>query len=82
MTVRQEGPVIYLEGDCPIEQAEALAAILDSEDDFTVDMSQCRHLHTSLVQVLLRFRPKVDGGAPEDPFLRDMITPALKTGRA
>jgi hypothetical protein len=80
MTVRREGAVIRLEGDCRVEEAETLTAFLENGGGWTVDVSQCRHLHAALVQALLRFGPMVQG-VPENPFIRDMIVPILKAAR-
>ena len=81
MSVRRDGQVIHLEGDCSVEQAETLAGVLESETGAKVDVSQCRHLHSALVQALLRFKPQIEG-VSENPFIRDMITPALTTSGA
>ncbi len=79
MSVRRDGSVIYLEGDCSVEQAEPLAGYLESETGLRVDVSQCRRLHSALVQALLRFKPEIEG-VSEDSFIRNMITPALAAG--
>lgn len=76
MTVRQDGSTIHLEGACPVEEAEALTAILETQGPWTVDLSGCRQLHTALVQALLTYRPAVRG-APADPFLSRLVMPAL-----
>ena len=74
MTVRLDGDVIRLEGDCHVEQAEHLVQLLEATPGRTVDIALCRHLHAALAQVLLVFRPSVTG-RPADPFLRDLIAP-------
>lgn len=78
MSVRFDGGVIALEGDCHVEDAEALAALLEAEPDPRVDLAQCRQLHGALLQVLLWYGPKVTG-APDDPFLRAWVVPILDT---
>ena len=78
MSVRLDGSVIHLEGDCSVEQAETLAGLLESETGLKVDILQCRQLHSALVQALLRFKPEIEG-VSENPFIRDMIMPALTT---
>ena len=81
MTVRREGATIYLEGACPVEEAETLAALLDTPGDWTVELSGCRQMHTALVQGLLRYSPVVRG-TPADPFLSRLVAPALtRAGR-
>jgi len=76
MTVRRDGSTIHLEGECPVEEAEALTALLESPGTWAVELSACRQLHTALVQVLLAYRPSVDG-RPADPFLSRLVVPAL-----
>jgi hypothetical protein len=76
MTVRLDGSTIHLEGACPVEEAEALTALLESPGAWVVELSACRQLHTALVQALLRYRPDLQG-APADPFLSRLVMPAL-----
>ena len=77
MSVRREGSVIHLEGDCPVEEAESLAALLEAGDGWTVDVALCRHLHTALAQALVRFAPKIVG-EPDNRVLRELILPAIR----
>jgi len=77
MTVRLEGDVVRLEGDCRLEEAEALAALICDHPERVVDLSMCRLMHSALVQVLLSFAPAVRGD-PDDAFLRDFVTPILR----
>ncbi len=76
MTVRREGSIIHLEGACPVEEAEALTALLETPGDWMVELSGCRQMHTALVQGLLRYGPAVRG-TPADPFLSRLVAPAL-----
>jgi hypothetical protein len=80
MTIRREDGAIRLEGDCRVEEAETLLQMLQTHPDAPVDLSQCRHLHGALVQVLLVFKAKVSG-APETAFLRDLVLPNLTADR-
>lgn len=74
MTMRLDGEVIRLEGDCHVEQAEQLVVWLQQAPGRSVDISACRHLHSAVVQVLLSFAPRV-AGTPSDPFLREFVAP-------
>lgn len=76
MKASRDGDVIYLSGHCRVEDAEALAALLQPSDGVTVDISGCDTLHAAVVQVLLVFDAPVVG-APIEPFLRDRLLPAL-----
>lgn len=79
MSVRLDGTVIRLEGDCHVEQAETLVRLLQEGPARTVDIGQCRQLHSALAQALLAFGAPVHGEA-EDPFLRDLIQPNFQPG--
>ena len=80
MTVTLNGSMIHLDGDCRVEEAETLLQLLQSEPDRSVDVSSCVHLHGAVVQVLLELAPQIQG-APDDPFLRDMLLPNLRPTR-
>lgn len=76
MTIRADGYAVHLEGHCGVEEAETLAALLEEEGPWEIDLSECRHLHGALVQALLVFRP-VLRGLPEDVFMKGHLYPAL-----
>jgi hypothetical protein len=68
MSVRlAEDGTIRLEGTCPVEEAETLAALLLAHSGAGVDWRGCTRLHTAVVQVLLRLRPRLMGPCG-DPF--------------
>ena len=77
MTVRAgDGVEIDLEGDCPAEDAEALLGRLLSQPGATVDWRLCDYAHTAVLQVLLASGAELRG-PPRDPFLRQVIEPAM-----
>lgn len=76
MTVTSDGRIIRLEGVCRVEDAEPLTALLQGVSDSTLDLSMCEGLHAAVLQAILAFRPTVIG-IPHDPFLRDLLLPAL-----
>lgn len=80
MTVRVADGAILLEGECPVDEAEALLEALLADPRAPVDWSACRDLHTAVLQVLLAARPTMRG-LPADPFLRRWAAPALARGR-
>ncbi len=80
MTVRRDGDVIHLEGDCPVEDAEMLVGLLEGSVGRAIDLSQCRSVHSAIIQLLLRFKPVLQG-EPQSAFLREMIVPGLRDGR-
>lgn len=76
MSVRIEGEVIILEGDCGVEDAEPLVRALEEVSGRRVDLSRSRQLHSAVVQALLCFQPLLEGG-PGDGFLTRFVLPAL-----
>ncbi|TCH99106.1 hypothetical protein EJV46_11255 [Roseococcus sp. SYP-B2431] len=76
MSVTQEGPVIRLEGLCRVEDAEVLAALLQRLPGSAVDLTRCEGLHAAVAQAILALAPPLTG-VPADPFLRELLLPAL-----
>jgi hypothetical protein len=76
LTVRFDDGILYLEGACPVEEAEALLDLLLTNPGIPVDWSGCRFLHTAVLQVLMALRPPLQG-VPDDAFLRQWIIPVL-----
>ncbi len=79
MSVAQEGSILYLEGLCRVEDAETLTALLQRMPGSTVDLTRCQGLHAAVVQAILAFAPPLTG-SPGEPFLRDLLLPALAGG--
>ncbi len=77
MSVRRDGERIRLEGDCHVEDAEPLLALLMENPGLSADLSACTRLHTAVAQVLLAFAPALEGESP-DPFVRERVAPALE----
>jgi hypothetical protein len=62
MTVRRDGDgVIVLDGECPVEDAEALLQLLQAQPEGPVDWSACTRLHTAVLQVLMAAAPPIRG---------------------
>ncbi|MBP0445363.1 hypothetical protein J8J14_11285 [Roseomonas sp. SSH11] len=80
MSVRLDGAVIRLEGECRVEDAEPLLSLLQEEAGRVVDLSAAGRLHAAVVQVLLALRPPLSG-EPADSFAARWITPLLATAR-
>lgn len=73
MSVRIEQDGVWLEGICPVEEAETLLKAL-LEGAAWVDLSRAGRLHTAVVQVLLAGTVAV-AGVPSDPFTRRYLMP-------
>ena len=54
MTIRRsdEG-ILILDGVCAVEEAESLLQMLQATPGATVDWTQCRQLHTAVLQVIM-----------------------------
>ncbi|MBV1800348.1 hypothetical protein [Siccirubricoccus sp. G192] len=76
MSVRLDGPVICLEGECRVEDTEPLLAALQGGPGRVVDLSGAGPLHAAIVQVLLALRPPLSGPA-RDPFTARWLLPLL-----
>ncbi|ACA16511.1 hypothetical protein M446_2048 [Methylobacterium sp. 4-46] len=66
--------LIRLEGPCPVEEAETLAALLLARPGARVDWTACTRLHTAVLQVLLRLRPPLRGPCG-DPLVARFLDP-------
>jgi hypothetical protein len=76
MSVRLDGAAIRLEGECRVEEAEPLLALLLEDRGREVDLGGAGPLHTAVVQVLLALGPRVRG-VPEDGFITHWLLPVL-----
>jgi hypothetical protein len=62
MTIRRDDDgVIVLDGECPVEDAEALLQLLQAQPEGPVDWSACTRLHTAVLLVLLAAAPPMRG---------------------
>jgi hypothetical protein len=62
---RDESGTIWLEGPCPVEDAEPLLQMLQATPAAAVDWTRCDHLHTAVVQVILAAEPSLLGECGE-----------------
>ncbi|GAA4656996.1 hypothetical protein [Kineococcus glutinatus] len=69
-----------LTGALVVEDAEPLATWLRATGEARVDLADCEHLHTAVLQALLAARVKV-GAPPADAFLRAWVLPLLQAHR-
>ncbi len=79
MSVRLDGDMAVLSGECGLDDCERLLAGFSSGEARRVDLSQAGALHTAVFQVLLLFRPSVLG-TPRDEFFAVWLLPLLLTG--
>ena len=77
MTVRSaDSGVLVLEGTCPVEDAEALLQLLQSRPTAMLDWTECRQLHTAVLQLILA-SGLVPRGPCGDPFVGQWLAPKL-----
>jgi hypothetical protein len=74
MTVRLEGEVIHLSGECRVEDAEPLLTMLQDGPGRAVNLTAAGHLHAAVVQVLVALRPPL-AGPPGDAFTARWLVP-------
>ncbi|RLB08045.1 MAG: hypothetical protein DRG27_06005 [Deltaproteobacteria bacterium] len=77
--ILKEQGIIKVTEDAEIEDAEILFEALQKAPDLLLDLSGCRHLHTSCLQVLVLTRPKISA-LPEDEHI-SMWLVFLKNGK-
>lgn len=76
MSVRLDGDLVRLEGDCHLEDAESLTGLLASGGR-TVSLDGCRRLHGAVLQALLTLRPRTTGRL-DDPQLEARLGDLLR----
>lgn len=80
MSVLLESQTIIIAGECGVEEAESLLALLQRNPQASVDVSRAGFVHTALWQVLIALAPRVTG-IPPDPVIAKWILPLLADGR-
>lgn len=76
MPIRCSGDTLVLSGVVTAEEAEPLCRHLSSHPDAAVDLADCAHLHTAVLQVLLSGQPRVVRPF-QDLFLLRFVMPLL-----
>ena len=76
MSVRLNGNIILLEGQCRVEDAEPLLGWLQADRSRVVDLTGAEHLHAAVFQVLMALRPSIKEGG-KDAFIREWLIPVL-----
>jgi hypothetical protein len=69
MSLRQDADgTIVLFGSCPVDEAEPLHRMLLTARTARVDWTQCTHVHTAILQLVIAARPALTGPCG-DPFI-------------
>ncbi len=77
MSVRLDGNIIVLEGQCRVEDAEPLLGWLQGGGGRIVDVTNAEHVHAAVFQILMALRPPIRGEG-SSAFMKDWIMPALQ----
>lgn len=72
MPIIMHGDLAILEAHCAIEEAETLLDWLRATESPRVDLANCSHMHTAVLQALLALRPHMVA-APASPFLAQFV---------
>jgi hypothetical protein len=74
MSLRRDADgTIVLHGSCPVDEAELLHRMMISDPTAQVDWTQCNHLHSAILQLILAARPPLAGPCG-DPFVDRWIS--------
>lgn len=76
MSVQLVDGRVRLSGDCPVEDAETLLALLQENASAPIEIKDCGRLHMAVVQVILAAK-RPPGGVPGNAFVRDWLLPQL-----
>ena len=77
MTVRRsDNGTLVVEGVCPVEDAETLLQQLQAAPNAVVDWTQCRQLHTAVLQVIMA-SGVVPVGPCGDPWVAEWVAPKM-----
>lgn len=79
MSVIYEEGLVRFEGHCEVHEAESFADWLRANPSSRLDLSRCIHMHTALLQLVLTFRPELEG-SPDDVWLRRILDAARVEG--
>jgi hypothetical protein len=73
---RSDSGTVILDGECPVEDAEALLQLLQTMPGAGLDWTQCRRLHTAVLQVVLA-SGSVPVGPCGDAWVAQWLAPKL-----
>ena len=76
MPIQYTEDVAQLDDMCVIEEADTLKQWLTAHPQGQVDLKNCNHCHTAILQVLLALRPNILH-PPENDFLRTWVFPVV-----
>jgi len=72
MPIKFIDAVARFEGQCRLEEANLLFEWLEQNPGAKIDMADCEHIHTALMQILMVAKPEVLA-PPAHQFLRQWL---------
>ncbi len=78
MPVTYQENAVVVEGTCSLEDVEKLLEWFEVHPKGTLNLKQCKHFHSAILQVFMIIRPEITE-LPDDPYLRDWVVPAMTT---
>ncbi|MEN2787249.1 hypothetical protein ACFOKI_04970 [Sphingomonas qilianensis] len=76
MSVSYHDGAVHLIGDCLVEDAETLLALLQQHDAVLIDIGACTRLHLAVLQALLAAGGPIRG-EPASAFIKKWLLPQL-----
>ena len=67
LVTNEKGTILVLDGVITAEDTDQFIASLKEYPELVVDLSDCEHLHTAVLQAILILRPSISR-MPSDPF--------------
>jgi len=72
MAIEFNDAVARFKGQCRLEEASALFEWLEQTPAAKIDLSDCEHIHTAILQMLMVAKPELLA-PPADPFLKQWL---------
>ncbi len=72
MAIEFNAAVARFEGQCRLEEASALFEWLEQTPAAKIDLTDCEHIHTAILQILMVAKPEMLA-PPASQFLRQWL---------
>lgn len=80
MPIEFKEKICIFSGICSIEEAESFLEWLLVTEESEIDLSQCEHIHTAILQAILAVKPKIKGNF-QNPSLASWLNVTLANHR-
>lgn len=72
MPIKFSGAVARFEGQCRLDEASALFEWLEQTPAAKIDLAECEHMHTAILQILMVAKPELLA-SPASRFLQQWL---------